>query len=172
MSDQKITILQPVDWFSAVPCRLSAEMTDWLMERGSMTERFERHCRQVTVEPYQQRFVLPPALPEDERALLPASERYWLREIVLYGDGIPWLIGRTLIPQQTLSGPELGLLDIGTVPLGRYLFSCDRLTRDAIQVGQQGSLWARRSSLRLAGKPLLLTELFLPDAPPYHLNSG
>lgn len=52
------------------------------------------------------------------------------------------------------------MLTLGTVPLGRYLFKAAELTRDFIQVGEQGELWARRSHLRLSGKPLLLTELF------------
>lgn len=164
MSDHEVALLQSVEWLSVIPEEVSQEMLGWLLEQGSMTERFERHCQRVTVEPYQQCFVQ--RLGEEE-GLLPASERYWLREITLYGDGTPWLIGRTVIPQQTLSGPELALVDIGSVPIGRYLFSGDRLTRDAIQIGRQGRLWARRSSLRLAGKPLLLTELFLPDAPLY-----
>ncbi|WP_145557065.1 chorismate lyase, partial [Yersinia aldovae] len=38
---------------------------------------------------------------------------------------------------------------------------------DYIQVGRQEAQWARRSLLRLSGKPLLLTEVFLPASPLY-----
>ncbi|HBH69686.1 MAG TPA: chorismate lyase, partial [Erwinia persicina] len=99
--------------------------------------------------------------------LLPAEPRYWLREIELCGDGVPWLVARTLVPESTLNGPEQKLQQLGTVPLGRYLFASSTLTRDFIDVGHSDTLWGRRSRLRLSGKPLLLTELFLPASPLY-----
>ncbi|HAK8374880.1 TPA: chorismate lyase, partial [Salmonella enterica] len=52
-------------------------------------------------------------------------------------------------------------------PLGRYLFTSSTLTRDFIEIGRDATLWGRRSRLRLSGKPLLLTELFLPASPLY-----
>ncbi|MSE14942.1 chorismate lyase, partial [Pantoea agglomerans] len=79
----------------------------------------------------------------------------------------PWLAGRTLVPESTLNGPEAMLQQLGTRPLGRYLFSSSTLTRDFIEPGQVEGLWGRRSRLRLSGKPLLLTELFLPASPLY-----
>jgi len=86
---------------------------------------------------------------------------------VLCGDGVPWLVGRTVVPETTLDGPELALQKLGTTPLGRYLFSSSTLTRDFIQIGRSAELWGRRSRLRLSDKPLLLTELFLPASPFY-----
>jgi len=47
-----------------------------------------------------------------------------------------------VIPEQTLSGSNRGLLDLNTTPFGRYLFKDNRLTRDYIQIGRQGELWA------------------------------
>ena len=92
---------------------------------------------------------------------------------MLCGDGEPWLIGRTVVPESTLNGPEQMLQQLGTRPLGRYLFSSSTLSRDFIDPGQVGDLWGRRSRLRLSGKPLLLTELFLPASPLYRaLDQG
>ena len=99
--------------------------------------------------------------------LLPDEPRYWLREIILYADGEPWLAGRTVVPESTLCGPELALQQLGKTPLGRYLFTSSTLTRDFIEIGRDAALWGRRSRLRLSGKPLLLTELFLPASPLY-----
>lgn len=165
MSGTRDSILPPIEWL-AEHSPIPATVSDWLMELGSMTRRFERHCGRVHVEPQRECFITRDRLPE-EAAHLPHSERYWLREIVLLGDDQPWLLGRTVIPQETLSGPDQALVDLGTLPLGRYLFSSNNLTRDYIDVGQQNGLWARRSRLCLAGKPLLLTELFLPACPLY-----
>ncbi|ELY3984412.1 MULTISPECIES: chorismate lyase [Cronobacter] len=145
---------------------LDSALLDWLMLEDSMTRRFEGFCERVTVEMLFEGFVGPEALAEDGE-FLPHEPRYWLREILLCGDGVPWLVGRTLVPESTLCGPELALQQLGTTPLGRYLFTSSTLTRDFIQPGRSDELWGRRSLLRLSGKPLLLTELFLPASPLY-----
>jgi len=136
------------------------------MECGSMTQRLERHCRKISVRRGSEGYV-PAGEAGGDIALLPASKRYWLREIVLYGDGSPWLAGRMVIPETVLNGPECALTTLGDMPLGRWLFRDGTPARDYIQLGRTGNLWARRSCLRSNGKPLLLTELFLPDAPLY-----
>jgi chorismate--pyruvate lyase len=47
--------------------------------------------------------------------------------ILLCADGEPWLAGRTVVPESTLSGPELALQQLGKTPLGRYLFTSSEL---------------------------------------------
>ena len=86
-----------------------------------------------------------------------------------YPKFFPWLLElqRTVAPESTLCGPELALQQLGQTPLGRYLFTSSTLTRDFIEIGRDAALWGRRSRLRLSGKPLLLTELFLPASPLY-----
>lgn len=171
MSGTKDSILPPIEWLSE-HSPIPAAVSDWLMELGSMTCRFERHYGRVHVEPQRECFVTRDQLAE-ETSHLPHSERYWLREIVLLGDGQPWLLGRTVIPRETLTGPDQALVDLGTLPLGRYLFSNNNLTRDYIEVGRQKDLWARPFTfVCLAGKPLLLTELFLPASPLYAVEKG
>ncbi len=166
MSDHALGLLRALAWLPVSSPLLKAPLLDWLLEEDSMTARFERHCHQVTVEPLREGFISAAEV-GDEVALLPLESRYWLREIVLSGDGVPWLAGRTVVPESTLQGPEAMLQNLGTRPLGRYLFSSSTLTRDFIEPGRVDALWGRRSRLRLADKPLLLTELFLPAAPLY-----
>lgn len=165
--DETLFTSHPITWLPEVDDLVPENILGWLHELGSMTKRLEQHCQHVTVVPYVQRYVSKETLSDDEMQCLPASEYYWLREVIMYGDNIPWLLGRTLIPQETLTGEDQKLIDIGTVPLGRYLFSHDNLTRDYIHIGHQNSRWVRRSRLRLSNKPLLLTELFLPESPAY-----
>jgi chorismate--pyruvate lyase len=166
MSHHALRQLRALHWLPASSPQLSAPLLDWLLEEDSMTRRFEQHCQQVTVELIREDFI---GVDEvmDEAEFLPADQRFWLREIVLCGDGEPWLIGRTVVPESTLNGPEQMLQQLGTRPLGRYLFSSSTLSRDFIDPGQVDDLWGRRSRLRLSGKPLLLTELFLPASPLY-----
>jgi len=165
MSHPALTQLRALRYFDAIPA-LDSQLLDWLLLEDSMTKRFEQQGKQVSVTLIREDFVTPDEVSE-ELPLLPAESRYWLREILLCADGEPWLAGRTVVPESTLSGPELALQKLGNTPLGRYLFTSSTLTRDFIEIGREDTLWGRRSRLRLGGKPLLLTELFLPASPLY-----
>jgi len=165
MSHPALTQLRVLRYFEAIPA-LEPELLDWLLLEDSMTKRFEQQGKRVTVTLIREAFVGQNEVVE-ELALLPGESRYWLREILLCADGVPWLAGRTVVPESTLSGPEIALQNLGKTPLGRYLFTSSTLTRDFIEIGCDAGLWGRRSRLRLSGKPLLLTELFLPASPLY-----
>jgi chorismate--pyruvate lyase len=165
MSHPALAQLRALRYYTTLP-ELDAELRDWLLLEDSMTKRFEQQGKRVTVTLVREDFVGQDEVAE-ALALLPKEPRYWLREILLCADGEPWLAGRTVVPESTLSGPELQLQQLGTTPLGRYLFTSSTLTRDFIEIGKDAGLWGRRSRLRLSGKPLLLTELFLPASPLY-----
>lgn len=165
MSHPALAQLRALRYFATLP-ELDAQLRDWLLLEDSMTKRFEQQGKSVTVTLIREAFVGQDEVAE-EQSLLPAEPRYWLREILLCADGEPWLVGRTVVPESTLSGPELQLQQLGNTPLGRYLFTSSTLTRDFIEIGKDAELWGRRSRLRLSGKPLLLTELFLPASPLY-----
>jgi len=165
MSHPALTQLRALRYFDQIPA-LDPEQLDWLLLEDSMTKRFEQQGKTVTVTMIQEGFVSSSDI-ASELPLLPQEERYWLREILLCADGEPWLAGRTVVPASTLSGPELALQQLGKTPLGRYLFTSSELTRDFIEIGRDAELWGRRSRLRLSGKPLILTELFLPASPLY-----
>ncbi|HDT5148701.1 TPA: chorismate lyase [Klebsiella michiganensis] len=165
MPHPALTQLRALHYFAAMP-PLDAHLRDWLLLEDSMTKRFEQQGKKVSVIMVNEGFVGRDAL-ADEAPLLPSEPRYWLREIILCANGEPWLAGRTIVPESTLSGPELALQQLGQTPLGRYLFTSSTLTRDFIEIGRNADLWGRRSRLRLSGKPLLLTELFLPASPLY-----
>lgn len=165
MLDHAFCQLRAISWLSD-PVALPGAALSWLTEQNSLTKRFMCHCQNLSVTLQREEFVTREAI-QEERCLLPLCSRYWLREVILSGDGRAWLMARTVMPESTLSGPEEKLRCLGNTPLGQVLFSSPALTRDFIEYGQVASLWARRSRLCLSEKPLLLTELFLPDAPLY-----
>ena len=165
MSHPALAQLRALRYYSTLPS-LDASLLDWLLLEDSMTQRFEQQGKRITVTLLREAWAGRDDV-EPEQALLPDEPRYWLREILLCADGEPWLAGRTVVPESTLNGPELALKQLGNTPLGRYLFTSSSLTRDFIEVGKYDELWGRRSRLRLGGKPLLLTELFLPASPLY-----
>jgi chorismate--pyruvate lyase len=147
------------------------EVMDWLQEVGSMTQRLRLHCQTLNVNVLHQGFVSADVLDADERAQLPLDSCYWLRQVILYGDNTPWLFGRTVVPQQSVTGEEQVLTQLGDKPLGEYLFQHTQRRRDPFyftEVSLTGiPCWGRRSRLYLSGKPLLLSEVFLAGSPPY-----
>ncbi|WKX26881.1 chorismate lyase [Tatumella ptyseos] len=148
----------------------SSDIYSWLVDEASMTARLEAYCQKLEVNIVKEGFIPDSELTPEEHGLVvehSKAERFWLREVQLVADGEPWLAGRTVIPESTLQGPEASLMFLGTRPLGHYLFTSSSLDRDFLTPGRLCGLWARRSLLRLAGKPLLLTEIFLPASPLY-----
>jgi len=104
-----------------------------------------------------------------------------LRETFLTCVDDPWVYARTIIPPQTLLASRR-LAHWGNEPLGNYLFS-DKLTyRGKIEIAElktsntpyspiynlaieeDSTLLGRRSFFYIRNKPLLLTEIFLPEA--------
>jgi chorismate--pyruvate lyase len=99
-----------------------------------------------------------------------------IREVVLYGEGQPWVFARSVLPITSLCGKLRHLRKQNTRPLGAFLFSQPDLQRSSIVVAQisddhayvparltQGqNLWGRRSVFYLDAKPLLVSEVFLP----------
>ncbi|MEH0873616.1 chorismate lyase [Pectobacterium cacticida] len=166
MSGDAAKLLRTITWRTERSSVMPVHIGDWMMETQSMTQRLKHYCTQLKVVLCHEGFITPQALGE-EGEQLPPDERYWLREVVLYGDGRPWLFGRSIVPQRTLNATDSALMKIGAEPLGRYLFAQESLTRDYIHIGCGEGVWARRSRLCLSGYPLLLTELFLPESPVY-----
>ena len=92
-----------------------------------------------------------------------ASERVWLREVMLFGDGMPWVFAQTLLPESGARGAAAGLTELGDEPIGPWLFA-RRTRRQSLQWRRdEGGLYARRSMLLLEGSPLQISELFLPQ---------
>lgn len=170
MSAQEFCKLYQLQWLSLSAPEIPPAIGDWLAEEDSLTVRLERYCHELTVEVVQEGFVGRQALlpHESDYSGFDHESHFWLREVILYGDGIPWVAGRTILPETTLTGPEKALMTLGELPLGRYLFSSPLLSRDFIYPGKYDDVWGRYSLLRLSGKPLMLTEAFLPLSPPFN----
>lgn len=151
------------------PSRLAAPQPwrSWLQDRGSLTQRLV-HASQghFRVEVLRQGYFRPSH--SEARALgLPPRQLALVREVLLLGRGEPWVYARSVFPVSTLSGPQRQLREIGNRSLGSVLFRDPTMQREPLQIGDLRlaggtRLWARRSVFRLAGKPLLVCEVFLP----------
>ena len=153
----------------------------WLSDTGSLTQRLIDACNgELTVQVLRQN----PGVPRlsERRALgLPQRRQALIREVILLGGGIPWVYARSIIPLSTLTGRLRRLRQLDNRPLGALLFSEPSMCREPVEIAcytsaqmptalaaKQSTMWGRRSVFRLHNKPLLVSEIFLPDFKPYN----
>ena len=156
----------------------------WLLDPASLTRRIQSACPgSFRVEVLFQGWAQPQHNEVRELGMRTGSWGF-VREVHLLCDGRPWVFARTVIPRTTLTGTRRRLTRLKTRPLGAVLFAdptmqrgpveiarltpCDKLFPVAIQhlAKQPEMIWGRRSLFTLGGKPLLVSEIFLPGIPP------
>jgi len=153
----------------------------WLSDTGSLTQRLIDACNgELTVQVLRQNLGVPRL--SERRALgLPQRRQALIREVILLGGGIPWVYARSIIPLSTLTGRLRRLRQLDNRPLGALLFSEPSMCREPVEIAcytsaqmptalaaKQSTMWGRRSVFRLHNKPLLVSEIFLPDFKPYN----
>lgn len=156
---------------------------DWLSDTGSLTQRLlDASEGKLSVQIIRQCLDAPRL---SERLALGLAPRRLalIREVILLGDGVPWVYARSVLPMTTLTGPLRKLRRLDNRPLGALLFQSPSMTREPVEVACHNSanaklpvvlghidtpLWGRRSVFRLNRKPLLVSEIFLPDFKPYN----
>ncbi len=161
--------------------RVPPDLLPWLLDSGSLTQRLMAACPgQFAVKLVEQRRARP--LREEASVLgLAGGVQALVRQVQLQCDTQPWVLARTVIPLTTLSGSRRRLTRLGNRSLGAVLFSDPTMTRDPVEVTRLGAgsplyaalmaamkkppleLWGRRSVFRLNGRPLLVSEFFLPS---------
>jgi chorismate lyase len=160
--------------------RVPADRLSWLIGTESLTHRVRQACGgRFLVRVLSQGWGRP--LRSEARVLqLRGGERCLVREVQLLCDDRPWVFARTIIPATTLSGPQRRLARLGNRPLGAVLFADPSMRRGAVQIAaltarhgmfaratrdlkqRPARIWGRRSVFRVADKPLLVSEIFLP----------
>jgi len=157
-----------------------ADLKTWLYHDDSLTTRLKAGCKEgFRVEVLKQRHA---QVQRNEELALGISHRQLalLREVYLYCGNLRVVYARSVIPLSTLTGRQRRLASLGSRPLGGFLFACPSMKRDEIELaklvqgdsvydqamgpeaGRPEAIWGRRSVFRLAGKPLLVAEIFLP----------
>jgi len=162
---------------------------DWLLDKGSLTQRLiDASNNSLTVQILNQR-IDTPRFTEQQALKLSPRRLTLIREVVLLANSTPWVYARSIIPLTTLTGRLRKLRHLDNQPLGALLFRDPTMTRGPVEVAChtninaklptalgdiQKSLWGRRSVFRLDAKPLLVSEIFLPDFKPHNqiLNFG
>lgn len=151
----------------------------WLTAPGSLTARLRAHGTGFRVQ------VIGQGLREayaDERGELGggAASLVLVREVLLHLDGKPAVLAHSIARGEDLQGAWRALAGLGSRPLAEALFRDPLVRREplsharldgrhplhqrasAVLGARQPVLWARRSRFFRDGRPLLVTEVFLP----------
>jgi chorismate--pyruvate lyase len=152
----------------------------WLTWRGSLTWRIVARSERFRVQRIQQHMRVPN---EDEYRALgrPSHKRALVREVILLADERPVVLAHSIAARADLFGVWRSLRGLGNRPLAEALFSDPLVTRAPLEFMRVDSrhplwrraqhvfgrefpvLWARRSLFRKHGRPLMVTEMFLPE---------
>lgn len=168
------------EWRRLRLARVAPTVADWLRDQGSLTMRLKSRCDEsFRVQVLSQGWGRP-GLSERKLLQMRPGELAVVREVRLLCDGEPWVFARTLIPASSLQGQTRKLTLLGERPLGHVLFADPQTRRVVMQMarlqprhrlyrralagleGAPGELWGRRTLFHLAGRPLLVNEIFLP----------
>lgn len=140
----------------------------WLTDSGSLTQRLVKLSQgNFRVEVVRQGWLRPT---RSEAKVLGMKTRQFalVREVQLLGNDQPWVFARSIIPAKTLTGSHRQLRMLGNQSLGTLLFTDPTMRRGPLQISRLNTpdaneVWARRSIFYLANKPLLVSEVFLPE---------
>ena len=163
---------------------LSKPWQTWLFDRKSLTARLielsNHHFRvQILREDWRC-----PMLWERIALGLPMHQVALVREVALLCNETPLVYARSVLPASSLVGKNRRLKHLGNKPLGAALFSSPFLKREPIVVAEVARLktaphiskqhpaYARCSVFYLENKPLLVSEIFLPDIITYTASHG
>ena len=159
------------------------DLSGWLLDTASLTLRLQRLCPgKLKVRVLSQERGTPRI--DEARVLgIKPGRVAIIRQVHLLCDGQPWVYARTVIPVTSLRGKLQRLAHLGTRPLGGMLFADPGMQRGAVELARIGkgqslyqaatrhlrqrpaAIWGRRSVFRLSGRPLLVSEVFLPGFP-------
>ena len=163
--------------------RIPAGLSDWLLDRESLTLRLQQLCPgKFRVQVLSQVRDIP-RLDEAQALGMMPREMAIVRQVLLLCGEQAWVYARTVIPVALLRGKLQRLAGLGTRPLGGVLFADPGMRRGTVELAEilpgqavyaaatghlrqrPAAIWGRRSVFRLSGKPLLVSEIFLPDFP-------
>ncbi|VAW53325.1 Chorismate--pyruvate lyase [hydrothermal vent metagenome] len=108
--------------------------------------------------------------------LLPYAHSALVRQVLLCCGDKPLIYAKTVIPVATVRGAQRRYANMGNRPLGEMLFADRTMRRETVHVAKltkthianqyvngDEDVWGRRSVFRVSGKPILVSEYFLPE---------
>lgn len=167
-------------WLATDSSNVRDPIRDWLLDPTSLTARLKKHCQHFEVKVLGQQVITCGAKEANDDIKI--NEQVLVREVILYCDDQPQVFARSLLPLSSLTGQQQQLANIGNKSLGQLLFNQADLSRKKfeiarfdhnssvaklakkLQLPEQDILWGRRSVFIIENKPLMVAEVFLPNA--------
>ena len=149
--------------FEAIKAEISNDqIKSWLLEEGPITKRIKSKAS-FRLELIQDEFS---KVKDSEKKFINTdAKKIKAREVLLYGDNIPMVFARTIIPNPTI---EKGLTDLGklgTRPLGDILFEKNIFTKEEVVYASFNDYnhiyWGRKARYSVKGLPFSVMEVFL-----------
>lgn len=160
---------------------LAPRLRGWLTDNGSLTERLVASGRgHFAVQRLYQGWEVP--LPSERRLLaLPARQLALVREVALLLGDDAVVFARSIFPISSLAGSLAHLRRLQNKSLGAILFQHPEMRRSPFELAlmpgnspylpahlqQSGPAWGRRSRFDIAGKKVMVSEVFLRTFTPW-----
>jgi chorismate--pyruvate lyase len=155
---------------------IRSDLLPWLFDASSLTARIIQICgKDFSVRVISQQWQTLDAEEASAMALKNVHSAL-VRQVLLCCGEQPLVYARTVIPVTTVQGARRRYANMGNRPLGAMLFADRTMQREGVQVAmlpasheanrytESGEpVWGRRSVFRVSGKPLLVSEYFLPE---------
>jgi len=148
----------------------------WLFDASSLTARVLALCgKDFSVRVLSQNWQKIGS-EESSAMLLPYAHSALVRQVLLCCGDKPLIYAKTVIPVATVRGAQRRYANMGNRPLGAMLFADRTMRRETVHVAKltkthianqyvngDEDVWGRRSVFRVSGKPILVSEYFLPE---------
>jgi len=163
-------------WQAQLPINTSWQ-TPWLLAAGSLTQGLQQVCRaEFKVQVLKHEFIPAPEFICVDLNMQP-NEFVLQREVLLCDGDEPLVYAFSLLPEAALTGRYQELRELGSRPLGHWIFSEPVLKRQSMLFAElpmstdlfksltmqtATSLLGRKTLFVGADKPFLVSEFFLP----------
>ncbi|MFZ1389355.1 MAG: chorismate lyase [Thiolinea sp.] len=163
-------------WQTQLPASASWQ-TPWLLAAGSLTQGLQQVCRaEFQVKVLKHEFMPAPEFICADLHMQP-NESVLQRAVVLCDGDEPLVFASSLLPEAALTGRYQELRELGSRPLGHWIFSEPVLKRQSMLFAElpmsnalfksltmqtATSLLGRKTLFVGADKPFLVSEFFLP----------
>lgn len=179
----KSNVLQLPTWLNAEEAKAMIPENAWqlLGHRGSLTE-YLRNITNNTIQHCLLSANWGHATAMERQALnLNSNDRTWVRRIEWRHNKNLWVHARAIFPEETIKATGSSISGLGVQSLGEVIFKDPNLERSPFTFSllekesplfplipalahSNETIWARRSTLHFQKHPILITEVFLPDA--------
>lgn len=163
--------------WQVMPPATASWQTPWLVATGSLTQRLQQVCqRDFKVQVLKHEFIAAPEFACEDLVIQP-KEPVLQREVLLCDGEEPLVFACSLLPEAALQERYQELRELGSRPLGHWIFSEPILKRQTMLFAElpsraalfqnlnkltEASLLGRKTLFVGANKPLLVSEFFLP----------